>query len=213
MYWLRTEHACNRAIFGSSPICSQCLSARDVSQACSPGKRLIYSNRLLRKSIAVKFQLESAFRPASKLFISCSVKFQVEPPFRPASKLFISCSVKFQVEPAFRPASRLFISCAVKFQVEPAFRPASRLFISCAVKFQVELAFRPASRLFISCSVKFQVEPAFRPASRLFISCSESASADGTGDAERIFQHRLSPKPLHSAAPYRKVLVGPRGDV
>jgi hypothetical protein len=193
MYWLRTEHACNRAIFGSSPICSQCLSARDVSQACSPGKRLIYSNRLLRKSIAVKFQLESAFRPASKLFISCSVKFQVEPPFRPASKLFISCSVKFQVEPAFRPASRLFISCAVKFQVEPAFRPASRLFISC--------------------SVKFQVEPAFRPASRLFISCSESASADGTGDAERIFQHRLSPKPLHSAAPYRKVLVGPRGDV
>jgi len=193
MYWLRTEHACNRAIFGSSPICSQCLSARDVSQACSPGKRLIYSNRLLRKSIAVKFQLESAFRPASKLFISCSVKFQVEPPFRPASKLFISCSVKFQVEPAFRPASRLFISCAVKFQVE--------------------LAFRPASRLFISCSVKFQVEPAFRPASRLFISCSESASADGTGDAERIFQHRLSPKPLHSAAPYRKVLVGPRGDV
>ena len=173
MYWLRTEHACNRAIFGSSPICSQCLSARDVSQACSPGKRLIYSNRLLRKSIAVKFQLESAFRPASKLFISCSVKFQVE----------------------------------------PAFRPASRLFISCAVKFQVELAFRPASRLFISCSVKFQVEPAFRPASRLFISCSESASADGTGDAERIFQHRLSPKPLHSAAPYRKVLVGPRGDV
>jgi hypothetical protein len=153
MYWLRTEHACNRAIFGSSPICSQCLSARDVSQACSPGKRLIYSNRLLRKSIAVKFQLESAFRPASKLFISCSVKFQVEPPFRPASKLFISCSVKFQVEPAFRPASRLFISC------------------------------------------------------------SESASADGTGDAERIFQHRLSPKPLHSAAPYRKVLVGPRGDV
>src|SRR5580704_12549101 len=185
MYWLRTEHACNRAIFGSSPICSQCLSARDVSQACSPGKRLIYSNRLLRKSIAVKFQLESAFRPASKLFISCSVKFQVEPPFRPASRLFISCSVKFQVEPAFRPASRLFISCAVKFQVE--------------------LAFRPASRLFISCSVKFQVEPAFRPASRLFISCSESASADGTGDAERIFQQPA--KPLHSAAPYRKVLV------
>ena len=151
MYWLRTEHACNRAIFGSSPICSQCLSARDVSQACSPGKRLIYSNRLLRKSIAVKFQLESAFRPASKLFISCSVKFQVEPPFRPASKLFISCSVKFQVEPAFRPASRLFISC------------------------------------------------------------SESASADGTGDAERIFQQPA--KPLHRAAPYRKVLVGPRGDV
>jgi len=131
MYWLRTEHACNRAIFGSSPICSQCLSARDVSQACSPGKRLIYSNRLLRNSIAVKFQ------------------------------------------------------------VEPAFRPASRLFISCSVKFQVELAFRPASRLFISCS--------------------ESASADGTGDAERIFQQPA--KPLHSAAPYRKVLVGPRGDV
>ena len=151
MYWLRTEHACNRAIFGSSPICSQCLSARDVSQACSPGKRLIYSNRLLRNSIAVKFQVELAFRPASRPFISCSVKFQVEPPFRPASKLFISCSVKFQVEPAFRPASRLFISC------------------------------------------------------------SESASADGTGDAERIFQQPA--KPLHSAAPYRKVLVGPRGDV
>ena len=68
MYWLRTEHACNRAIFGSSPICSQCLSARDVSQACWPGKRLIYSNRLLRNSIAVKFQVEPPFRPASKLF-------------------------------------------------------------------------------------------------------------------------------------------------
>ena len=116
---------------GSSPICFQCLSARDVSQARLPGQRLIYSNRLLRNSIAVKFQ--------------------------------------------------------------------------------VELAFRPASRLFISCSVKFQVELAFRPASRLFISCSESASADGTGDAERIFQQPA--KPLHSAAPYRKVLVGPRGDV
>ena len=111
MYWLRTEHACNRAPFGSGPICSQCLSARDVSQACSPGKRLIYSSRLLRNSIAVKFQVELAFRPAS----------------------------------------------------------------------------------------------------RLFISCSESASADGTGDAERIFQQPA--KPLHSAAPYRKVLVGPRGDV
>src|SRR5580700_5998643 len=39
-----------------------------------------------------------------------------------------------------------------------------------------------------SIAVKFRVELAFRPASKPFISRSESASADGTGDAERVFQ-------------------------
>ena len=98
MYWLRTEHACNHAIFGSSPICFQCLSARDVSQARLPGQRLIYSNRLLRNSIAVKFQVKPALQASVQALYFLPVKFQVELAFRPASRLFISSAVKFQVE-------------------------------------------------------------------------------------------------------------------
>jgi hypothetical protein len=44
-----------------------------------------------------------------------------------------------------------------------------------------------------SIAVEFRVELAFRPASKPLFSCSESASADGTGGAGRVFQQTVRP--------------------